>query len=79
MLRGFGAQTIMEAGADAEEECINCNRPATERYGIYFDTGRTIKDVVLCAECADEFAETDFLEIEAAPMLVRGNDNESEE
>ncbi|MFB6361249.1 MAG: hypothetical protein ABEH59_07995 [Halobacteriales archaeon] len=69
----------MEAGDGAEEECINCNRPAAERYGIYFDSGRTITDVVLCQECVDEFAETDFMAVEAAPILVRSCEDESGE
>jgi hypothetical protein len=69
----------MEVGAGPEEECINCNRPASERYGVYFDSGRTIEDVVLCEQCVDEFAQTDFMVVEPVPMLVRGCEDDSEE
>lgn len=65
--------------AGGSSECLNCNRPARDRYGIYFDAGPTIEDVTLCEACAAEFAATEFLSIEAAPMIVRGGELASEE
>lgn len=69
----------MQTRAEDSSECINCNRPATDRYGVYFDSGRTIQDVLLCSECVEEFADVDFLAIEAEPMLIRGSEERSEE
>lgn len=59
-------------------ECFMCADPARNKYTLILDTGQIFENKPLCPECHDSLEQTDFLEIQDEPVLIRGGNSDEE-
>lgn len=60
-------------------ECFNCAGEASERYTISFESGKILKDKLVCESCISDFRDIEWMSVSETPVLMRGGDSDDRE
>lgn len=58
-------------------ECFNCVGDASKRYTLHLEGAAVIEDVFVCPACVSAFKDKDWITIQKAPVLLRGDSEEN--